>query len=477
MTQHTVRMMERLGLPTLRKAADWSAYAAVIFLALGAQQAWAKVSPEEAEKLKNGTLTPSGAEPGANADGTITAWEGGITTPPPGYPGAPEARYPNIFPNDKPKFVITTQNLDQYKDKLTPGQLALFAKFPDTYKMPVYETKRTFANNDWVYEWNYKNALNAVVTNEGNGFEGAAVGIPFPIPKDGFEPIWNHKARFRGQSVRRWNNQAAVTTSGNFNLATLQEDVQFWYNMKERTPDTVNNLLLSFMQIRHAPSRLRGEVLLVHETLDQVSEERRAWLYNPGQRRVRRAPNVGHDNPGTGADGLRTNDQTDMFNGSLERYTWKLVGKKEIYIPNNSYDIHQDKYKYEDLVNPGHMNQDPARYELHRVWVVDSNLKEGTSHIYGRRVYYISEDAWQMAVVDVYDKRGELWRVQEAHTIQAADPKSGIVATAPILEAIYDLQATRYLLQAMNNEHEESHEVPFDEKYFTTGNMKQLAPK
>ena len=400
-----------------------------------------------------------------------------MKTPIPGFKGSPEMRYPNPLDGDKAAFTITADNLDQYKDKLTPGQLALFAKFPKTYKMHVFNTQRNFANPDWVYEWNHKNALNAEVTNEGNGFQGAAVGIPFPIPKDGFEPIWNHKARYRGQSVRRWNNQAAVTTGGDFNLATLQEDVDFWYNHKDRTPETVNNLLLSFMQIRHAPSRLRGEVLLVHETLDQVKEERRAWLYNPGQRRVRRAPNVGHDNPGTGSDGLRTNDQTDMFNGSLERYSWKLKGKKEIYVPANSYEVHLDKYKYKDLVQPGHMNQEPLRYELRRVWVVDSNIKEGTSHIYGRREYYIDEDAWQMAVIDVYDKRGQLWRVQEAHTIQAVDPKTGDYSTGPILEAIYDLQATRYLLQAMNNEHEESHEVDFGEKYFVTGNMKKLAPK
>ena len=465
--------MKLIALNKLRPL--WGALCAAT-LVISAPQAMAKVPQAEADKLKNGELTPSGADPKANADGTIPAWDGGITEPPEGYPGAPEARYPNIFEGEQAKFTITAQNYQEYKDRLTVGQIALFERY-DTYSMPVFESKRTFANPDWVYEWNYKNALNAVVTNEGNGFEGAAVGIPFPIPKKGTEPVWNHKARFRGEHIRRWNNQAAVTTSGSYNLATLQEDVLFWYNQKDMTPDRVNNMLIYFMQIRHAPARLRGEVLLVHEILDQVKEERRAWLYNPGQRRVRRAPNVGHDNPGTGADGLRTNDQTDTFNGSLERYTWKLIGKREIYAPYNSNEIHQAKYKYADLVQPRHMNQDPTRYELHRVWVVDSTLREGTSHIYGRRTYYIDEDSWQMLAVDVYDKRGELWRYQEAHTMQLADPKSGIVAMAPILETVYDLQATRYLLQAMNNEHEETHEVEFDEKYFTTGNMRKLAPK
>ena len=86
-----------------------------------------------------------------------------------------------------------------------------------------------------------------------------------------------------------------------------------------------------------APARLAGGVLLVHETLNAKAAPRQAWVYNPGQRRVRRAPNVAYDNPGTASDGLRTNDMTDMFNGAMDRFSWTLVGKKEMYIPYNAY--------------------------------------------------------------------------------------------------------------------------------------------
>ncbi|MGH8528779.1 MAG: DUF1329 domain-containing protein [Nevskiales bacterium] len=455
-----------------------AAYSLTAAFALAASASYAKAPPEEADKLKNGTLTPSGADPNANADNSIPKWEGGLRTPPAGYKGPPE-RFPNVFPDDKPLFTITKENMEQYKDKLSVAHIALFNKYPKTYKMNVYESKRTFANPDFVYEWNHKNALNAELTNEGNGFQGAAIGIPFPIPKEGVDPVWNHKSRYRGESGRRWNIQTPVTVGGDYNPSVLQEDFWFWYNQKDMTPDRVGNLLVYFMQVRHAPAIIRGEVLLVHEMLDQIAEPRKAWLYNPGQRRVRLAPNVGHDNPGTGADGLRTNDQTDTFNGSLERYTWKLVGKKEVYIPYNAGEIHQAKYKYKDLVRKGHLNQDPARYELHRVWVVDSEVRPGTSHIYGRRTFYIDEDSWQMAVVDVYDKRGQLWRAQEAHSLQSINPQSPDInmGTGSILESIYDLQSSRYLLQAMNNEHDETVAISFDKAYFTTGNMKSLAPK
>ncbi|MGH6628411.1 MAG: DUF1329 domain-containing protein, partial [Burkholderiales bacterium] len=317
-----------------------AAYSLTAAFALAASASYAKAPPEEADKLKNGTLTPSGADPNANADNSIPKWEGGLRTPPAGYKGPPE-RFPNVFPDDKPLFTITKENMEQYKDKLSVAHIALFNKYPKTYKMYVYESTRTFANPDFVYEWNHKNALNAELTNEGNGFQGAAIGIPFPIPKEGVDPVWNHKSRYRGESGRRWNIQTPVTVGGDYNPSVLQEDFWFWYNQKDMTPDRVGNLLVYFMQVRHAPAIIRGEVLLVHEMLDQIAEPRKAWLYNPGQRRVRLAPNVGHDNPGTGADGLRTNDQTDTFNGSLERYTWKLVGKKEVYIPYNAGEIHQ----------------------------------------------------------------------------------------------------------------------------------------
>src|SRR5678810_1364448 len=125
-----------------------------------------------------------------------------------------------------------------------------------------------------------------------------------------------------------------------------------------------------FIQETVAPARLAGEVLLVQETLDQSIENRRAWVYNPGQRRVRRAPNVAFDNPGTNSDNLRTSDQFDMYNGSPQRYDWTLVGKKEMLVPYNSYKLDSNTLKYSDILKKNHINPDVARYELHRVWAV-----------------------------------------------------------------------------------------------------------
>lgn len=195
---------------------------------------------------------------------------------------------------------------------------------------------------------------------------------------------------------------------------------------------------------------MAGNVLLVHETLNQVKEPRAAWVYNPGQRRVRRAPNVAYDNPGTAADSLRTSDQFDMFNGAPDRYDWKLVGKKEMYIPYNNYLLHSDKLKYKDILTPLHVNPEYLRYELHRVWIVEATLREGSRHLYKKRTFYIDEDSWQIMAADNYDNRDQLWRVSEAHSINYYE----VPTFWTTLETHYDLQSGRYLALGLDNESE-----------------------
>ena len=439
-------------------------------LAFASSAAIAKVPQAEADKLKS-SLTPVGAERAANKDGSIPKWEGGLTKPPACFKGA-GSWYCDPYASDKPKFTITKANVEQYKDKLTAGQKTIFSKY-ESYKMNVYQTRRTGAFPEFVYEATAKNAVTAELGGGGEAISGAVVGIPFPIPKTGNEPIWNHKLRYRGEGIDRWNNQTAVTANGDFNLTKIHEQVKFNYDTKGATPESLNNVGIYFMQTVTAPPRLAGTVTLVHETMDQIKEPRRAWQYNPGQRRLRRAPNVGYDNPGTGSDGLRTNDQTDSFNGATDRYTWKLAGKKELYVPYNSYEIHSNKYKFKDIIKKGHINQDLARYELHRVWVVEANVKAGVTHIYKKRFFYVDEDTWQIVAVDNFDSRDTLWRVQETHFITAYDKPF----PAPVLESVYDLQSGRYLAQAMNNEDPENVEKNYDVGFFDPANVAKQASK
>ena len=406
----------------------------------------AKVSPEEAEKLGT-TLTPLGAEMAGNAAGTIPAWTGGLTssnTKKSADSGRPE----NPFPDDKPLFVITKDNMDEYKDNLSPGQMAMFKKYP-TYKMPVYETRRTAAYSQELYDIVKKNATNAELIEGGLGLKNFDTTIPFPIPQNATEVIWNHITRFRGGTGRRFITAIPVQADGSYVPIKMNERLA-WpeFLTTGRDADKDDNVLFYYLQIITAPARLTGTALLVHETIDQVKEPRRAWIYNSGQRRVRRAPNVAYDGPAVGTDGLRTADNFDMYNGAPDRYDWTIVGKKEMYIPYNSYKLMDTSAKYEDIVKPGHLNGDYLRYELHRVWQVEAKLKSGARHIYDKRVMYIDEDTWNAAVIDHFDGQGKLWRVAEAHLIQFHD----INTPWMVAESLHDLNSGRYLVTGLSNE-------------------------
>ncbi len=409
--------------------------------------ALAKVPAGEAAKLSS-ELTPMGATRAANKDGSIPEWTGGITKLPAGYTVGDHHVDP--YPNDKVKFTITAKNVADYKTLLTPGQVKLFETYPETYKMNVYQTRRSASYPEHVYQAVKDNATRSELVEGGNGIKQAAVGIPFPVPATGLEAIWNHTLRYRGESVSRSGGQAAPTASGNYTYVGLTETLLLPYNVKGASADELEktNILFKFKQKVTEPARLAGTALLVHETMDQVKTPRQAWTYNTGQRRVRRAPNVAYDAPGTAADGLRTTDDFDMYNGAPNRYNWTLKGKQELLIPYNDYRLHSDKVKYDDILQPGHINPDLVRYEKHRVWVVEANLKENTRHTYKKRVFYIDEDSWQVAVTDIYDNRDELYRVAVAHAINYYE----VPTLWSTLDVYHDIQSRRYLAIGLDNE-------------------------
>lgn len=404
----------------------------------------AAVSDADLARL-NDELTPVGATRAGSPDGAIPAWMGGIVTPPTGY--KPGDHHPDPFAADQPLFVITPQNLSEHEDRLTAGHLALLRAYP-TYKLPVFPTRRSASYPERVYEATRRIAGTARLVNDGSGIEGATVGIPFPLPENGLQVIWNHLVRYRGDAAVRRIAQAAPQRNGAYTLVEFEDEFLFNYARPDVTPEQLDNVLLYFKQAVNAPARLAGSILLVHETLDQVREPRRAWIYNAGQRRVRRAPNVAYDAPGTASDAMRTTDQFDMFNGAPDRYEWNLVGKREMIVPYNSYRLHSSTTKYTDILKPLHINQDLTRYELHRVWVVEATLKPNNSHLYTRRTFYVDEDSWQVLAVDQYDSRGQLWRVSEAHCINYYD----VPMFWSTLEVHTDLTAGRYLAIGLDNQ-------------------------
>ncbi len=415
-------------------------------LCLLSSTAFAAVSESDAARLGK-DLTPLGAETKGNPDGSIPAWDGGLKSAPVGYKTG--MHHPDPFAGDQPLYTVTGANAAQYAAKLTAGQQAVLKAYP-SYKLVVYPTRRSASAPQAIYDATRQNATSAKLIADGNGISGAIRGAPFPIPQNGLEVLWNFLTRFRGVAAVRHIDQAAVERGGGYQLVKFEDEFLFNYHRPDISAKELeqSNTLIYYKQAVTAPARLAGSILLAQETMDQVKEPRRAWVYNAGRRRVTRAPNVAYDNPGTAADGQRTSDQFDMYNGAPDRYEWTLVGKKELIVPYNSYRLHSDKVKNSEILKPLHPNPDLARYELHRVWVVEAKLKSGTSHLYGRRTFYIDEDSWQMLAADQYDGRGQMWRVSEAHCINYYDAQT----FWSTLEVHLDLQNGRYLAVGLDNE-------------------------
>lgn len=410
-------------------------------LALVVPAATAKVSPEEAAHLGQ-ELTPVGAEQAGNTDGSIPPWTGGLTNPPRGWKvGDPRV---NPFADDSVLFSIDKSNLGKYRDKLTPGQLALLQKY-DGYKMDVYPTRRSCGYPDWVYEATKRNATTAELDSDGTYLSKGWHSFLFPIPKRGAETVWNHQYSYFTEGKLE-NYVIAVPTRGGDMEPVHQRLIYetYMFDPKVKNFEESKGRSASVMVERLAPPRLAGQVILVHE---MVNDQRRAWLYNPGQRRVRRAPTVSYDTPLAGTENMATNDQSNMFNGLVDRFDWKIVGKRELYVPYNGFALnHTPGLTVREALTPRYPRRDLMRYELHRVWVVEGTLKKGKRHVFSKRVLYLDEDSWLAVAEDIHDKKGNLWRVMEGVVVPIAE-----VPTC-VLEGTFsfDLVAGRYVADRLH---------------------------
>jgi hypothetical protein len=371
--------------------------------------AFAAATPQEAAQLGN-TLTGVGAEKAGNKEGTIPAYTGGLTTIPSSYQKGSGIR-PDPFADQKPRLSIDAKNVAQHADKLTAGAQELIKRFPQTMRIDVYPTQRTVALPKHVLDNTQKNATGARSVEEGLGMANALPGYPFPIPKSGNEVMWNHLMRYSGYATSfkydNWNVDAA-------GVATLALTADGWFeyplNNPKRTgePAQPTEAYWKLKLLYSGPARRAGEGLMGLDAVNPIVQPRRAWSYLPGQRRVKLAPDISYDTPNPGSAGVATYDDAFLFNGAQDRYDFKLVGKKEMYVPYNGYRLMYAKNPA-DVVKPGHVNPDLKRWELHRVWVVEATLKPGKRHIYAKRVYYFDEDSWVALASDEYDARGQLF--------------------------------------------------------------------
>ncbi|MDD2735416.1 MAG: DUF1329 domain-containing protein [Desulfuromonadaceae bacterium] len=430
----------------------------------------AAVSAEQAQALKT-TLTPMGAERAGNKEGTIPAWDGGYTKVPKGYVNGDLRRDP--FPQEKPLLSITAQNVEQYADRLNDGTKAMLKKYPATFRLDVYPTHRTAAAPQWVYDNTFRNATRG--KEDGNHIlSGAYGGIPFPIPQSPTEIIWNHLLHWRIPSALEVGRGYLVSASGQrVMMSDMKTQHQFPYYFKDVSPEEFYRNGGLWRQVYFSsigPPMHAGELMVGNNKTDLRADE--AWIYLTGQRRTRKLPNPCCDTPSPAANGLMSFDEIDIIFGRMDRFNWKIVGKKEMYIPYNCNRFDEGK-SLDAVMLPHHLNPDYVRWELHRVWVVEGNLKPGMRHQAPKCRLYFDEDTWQAVTGDRWDAKGQLWKTEFALSQVLPDIPA---VYAPGRFGFYDLISGAWIFQFFEQgmkEHVKS--MPrFPDSLFTPDSMGAL---
>jgi len=375
-----------------------------------------------------------GAQLAGNAAGTIPDWSGGLAVSP--EPPAHPLRDP--YPDDQPVFVISASDHALHAAQLAAGHRALFAKYP-SYRMAVFPTRRSVAFPDAVYAATAGNR-GRVKLKGADALAGARLGVPFPEPRSGVEVLWNHRLRYRGDSTE-WRYQRATIVAGERRLGRSLERILFGYGNLRRTA-RADMHSYNLLHIKPAPPY--PDVTAVwHDSINPLQSPRKIWAGSAGLGgRAMRNPPVGYDEVGLFTERIRYFDMVDMFSGGFDRYVFRLLGKREVYVPYNAHRLARDSI---EAAGPRHLSGRNARYELHRVWLVEATLRPGETHSVARRLFYVDEDSWSILLVDGYDAARRLIRFQEGHLL----PLEAIQAVdyAPIVT--YDLPAERYFVDRL----------------------------
>jgi hypothetical protein len=407
-----------------------------------------------ASKLGGKILTPMGSEVAGNADGTIPAWTGGMTTLPQGV--QPNVYVPELFPDEKPVVVINASNLAQYANCLTDGVVAMMKKYG--YSIKVYPTHRTQALPQYIYDNIAKNAVSAKFVDADPvggrfGFEGAYGGVPFPIPDvsnpltAGAQIIWNHTATWNGYAYN-FDIEAWLVSGGNLALSGKGAlKVMYPYYDPTGSVATFNDSMKrEFLQYT-APPNLVGQDYIFHYSSDPYSRPDQAFELLNGEGRVRVAPELSFDTPSSPAGGNANWDEYQGFQGSLELYDWKYIAKQEMYIPYNDNGLFAASA--EEAHQPHFINSELVRWELHRCWVVEATLHPGERNVLARRRFYVDEDTWTICLSDAWDAHGNLFHVgMDFNYCIPFLPGNILLGTV-----VYNMQSDNYVtLQSMWNQ-------------------------
>lgn len=456
----------------MKKAITLAVISMTALLSAGAQ---ARVSEEQAKRLET-DLTPIGAERAGNADGSIPAWTGSMMGAPAGLNyGGDGSPLPDPYAEEKPLFSITAANMGQYEENLTEGLKALLKLRPDTLRLDVYPSHRDGGYPQILIDRAKWNATRTELANNGEVVVNWTGGTAFPIPENGIEVMWNGRTGGIGNPTQVGElDDISVFASGvkthfathyTTNFIYADRNIPLGTNEKD-----IGSVLFKTFAIKTAPAADKGAMNLVLDPIDYTTGARLAWLYIPGTRRVRQAPNLGFDTP-VGPGGLVCADDINGFNGAFKKFDWKLIGKKEMYIPYNNYSFDDESLDFDTLLHTGHPNPDYWRFEKHRVWVVEATLKAGERHLYGKRVFYLDEDSWNVIAADNYDNRGEIYRAGLLNSFYHYAMQYNLLRA----QVYFDLTSGHYIVNRLSNKTGQARVMDEmkKEEFFTPSNLRR----
>ena len=326
----------------------------------------------------------------------------------------------------------------QYQGKLAAGAIALLQRYTD-FRMDVFATHRTAIAPQYVYDYIYKNATNAQLSADGNSVTGAYGGIPFPMPKNGHEVIWNHELAWQASSVYYVTAAHLIASNGE---VVFESQVRAWQQFPyyiENGESSFNGFYNEAFIVAVAPPYQAGTNILNIQPLNPEITPVEAWEYLVGERRVRRAPELQYDTPNSITGGTSNWDEAFIFSGKLDRYDFNYVGIKEMIVPYNCNKFNVAAVS--DQFMPHFISPDVTRWELHRVRVVEMTLKAGARNVDARRIIYCDEDTGGALMGDVYDASGSLWKFQ--HTMPSIYPNVPALVASQNFN-VYDLHAGEY---------------------------------
>jgi hypothetical protein len=373
-----------------------------------------------------GRLTPTGAERAGNLAGTIPAWTG--SGMPPG------------LSTEAPAYTIDAATAPRYASLLPDGQMALFRAFRD-YRMRVFPSHRSAASPAAVYAAIRANAARARAAPEGiaYGVTGAAGGVPFPIPTDGTEIVWNHLLAFWGTAREAHVGTYIASGDGTVQQTAGYHEVTDFPYYETADPDRTGAYYFKTRRMQDAPASAVGQAYIAWQPLDVARDKYVAWRYLPGEHRVRKAPSLSYDTPDPDASGYEELDDYYLFFGGPDRYVFRVIGKREMIVPYNNDALNHAKPAA--IMGPDHVNPDLMRYELHRVWVVEGTLAPGKHHVAPRRRLYVDEDSWMALYAEAWDEAGHLWKFSHATMMSLPAVPATIIGG----QFVYDLLQGGYV--------------------------------